>query len=82
MSCRPPSLRFSSRAAWRFGDALTTTVSFAIIATLPLQSTTKGWLAPRGWGLTDLERRGYDQGYGEFDTGWRSPVAKRSKRNG
>ena len=24
----------------------------------------------------------YDQGYGEFETGWRSPVAKRSKRNG
>lgn len=24
----------------------------------------------------------YDQGYGELETGWRSPVAKRSKRNG
>lgn len=38
------------------GDALTTTVSFAIIATLVLQSTTKGWLARR-LGLLDAPPR-------------------------
>jgi cell volume regulation protein A len=45
---------------------IVTVVAVAIVVTLGVQSTTKAWLARR-LGLDDAA--GYDQGYGEFETG-------------
>ena len=64
-------------------ELIVTTVAVAIVVTLAVQTTTKTWLGRRLERIDeDAPKRRYDQGYGELETGWRSPVAKRSKRNG
>ena len=72
-------------------ELIVTTVALAIVVTLAVQTTTKPWLGRR-LGLdepvptlgdaADLSAPSLAPGVGRAQTGCRSPVSKRSKRNG